>query len=254
MDRRLALTATAIVVATLAAAPRAQVSGAAEAALMKSLESGSLDERAAAVVEVLRARSGPPSRDLILALANELVRVNAVVARRRLPARQPSGAEWDSADIGDYYGDLVHANTLFDSDATMVALTGALQTGRMATDAVAAYGPRALPRVMQLLDDRTADSGERAGAGRVIERMLLTERLDAGSRRQVESLVSGVLARPEHVVVAMMAIDVAVATKAPGLLETVRRIADNPSAAELEGDDPRARGMIQRRARTALGL
>lgn len=256
MDRRLALTTAAIVVATLAAAPRAQVSEAAEAAIMTALESGSADERAAAVVEVLRARSGTPSRALVLALAAELARMNGVVARRRIPAAPRSGSEWDTAAIGDYYGDLIQANTLFESEATMIALTGALQTGRMATNAVAAYGQRALPPVIRLLDDRAADAGERAGAGRAIERMLLDGRLDGGSRRQVESLVAGVLARPEHFVVVIMAVEVAMATKEPGLLALVRRIADDPSAAQLDGrsaDDPRARAMLQRSARASLG-
>ena len=254
MNRRIALTAIAIV--TLAVAPRAQVPGATEASIIKALEGGSLNERATAVAAVVHARAGPPSGDLIVALANELSRMNGVVSRRRSPAVAPSGSEWDTAGVGEYYGDLIQANTLFESDATMIALTGALQTGRMATNAVAAYGASALPLVMRLFGDGVADVGERNGAGRAIERMLLEGRLDAGLRRQVESLVGAVLARPEHVIVVMIAVDVAVATKEPGLMAIVRRLADNPSAAQLDGrfsDDTRARGMLQVRARKALG-
>jgi hypothetical protein len=212
-----------------------------EIGLVRTPQNGSVSERTEAVQAVV-AKAPKPSPAEVQALTDALTRMNRESRR-------------DHADV-ENYGDLIHAvAALVGEEKAIEPLIGALSTGNMASSAVAAFGMRALPGVLALLRDKNADSGQRAGAARAAQKMILDGRLDSDARQQVTAVTGTVLSRPEPFNVVVVVVELAWATDDIGLRRKVQEIAQNPDLAHLERSDARIRKMLQQRAtRTMAGV
>jgi hypothetical protein len=122
-------------------------------------------------------RDHPRDRSAItLALVNLLRREN-------VRARNSSGEEFSN-----YYGDLIWSVATLRDPRSVDALLGAVQTGNMATDGLAALGQNALPGTLRALDN--PDAGVRNGVLRVLEKMVMPSArssLGTASRAQVRT-------------------------------------------------------------------
>jgi hypothetical protein len=222
-------------------------------ALAVRLRTGTVEERLAAVGQVLRIPSQDRAPALVQALADELSRVNALSEKRRV---RPGvvDSEWDTVGIGEDYGMLVEANARTGEPVAeaLPALVGALGTGKLATDAVARFGSAALPQVLAALNDADAAALTRSGAAIAIHTMLRDGRLGNPDRERVVTAVRDILSWPQHVIVYGASIDLAVATGNLTLLGRVQQIAAD-SARALPGSlSSSDRSTLMRRAQRAL--
>lgn len=89
-----------------------------------------------------------------------------LLGRENVRARRSYGDEFSN-----YYGDLIWCVATLRDARSVDALLGAVQTGNLATDGLAALGQDALPTILRALD--TTDSGVRNGLLRVLEKMAI---------------------------------------------------------------------------------
>lgn len=103
-------------------------------------------------------RDHPSERSII---ARSLI---DLLGRENVRASRSFGEEFSN-----YYGDLIWCVATLRDARSVDALLGAVKTGNLATDGLAALGQDALPTILRTLD--TTDSGVRNGVLRVLEKM-----------------------------------------------------------------------------------
>jgi HEAT repeat protein len=90
----------------------------------------------------------------------------ALLGRENVRVRRSFGEEFSN-----YYGDLIWCVATLHDASSADALLGAVQTGNLATDGLAALGQEALPTLLRALD--TTDSGVRNGVLRVLGKLAI---------------------------------------------------------------------------------
>jgi HEAT repeat protein len=112
-----------------------------------------------------------------------------LLEREDVRVQSPFGEEFSN-----YYGDLIWCVATLRDARSVNALLGAVKTGNLATDGLAALGEDALPGILRALD--STDSGVRYGVLRVLEKMVNPSAqlsLGSASREQVRTaLLRGV--------------------------------------------------------------
>jgi len=105
--------------------------------VLQTLATGSLADREAMIARLIETKTTVSSASIAGAVAQELVRVNAEVAERQ--RKIASGAlDPEAPEIGEYLGLLVQACAMSAQPVVLDGLVGAIDTGNMATNAIAA--------------------------------------------------------------------------------------------------------------------
>jgi hypothetical protein len=104
-------------------------------------------------------RDHPSERQLIIPALIDLLR------RENIRVLSPFGEEFSN-----YYGDLIWCVATLRDARSADALLGAVKTGNLATDGLAALGEDALPVILSALG--STDAGVRNGVLRVLEKMV----------------------------------------------------------------------------------
>jgi hypothetical protein len=215
------------------------------------LEKGSLEEREEMMARVVKVRATAKSPVLAAAIAGELIRMNAVTAERQ--DRMRRGIPDPTAPgIGEYKASLIQACTQTDDPVVIDALVGVINTGNMATRALARFGPLAFERVAAVAE-HGADGSKVSSALRTLMQMVELDNLPPVHKSKASDIARSRLTGPQRFIVFSGAINLATALGTPDLLEEVEEIALGLRLPEIEGiTDMGQREHLQRRAREAL--
>lgn len=220
---------------------------------------GTLPERQGMMEQIVALRVMTKSAEVRRVVSQELARMNSEIAVRQNDIARGT-TDPTAPDIGEYLGLLVQACAQTDDSLVLEPLLGVLDTGNLATDAVARFGSKALERVMQVAADQSKPR-KAAGAVEVMSKMvagrtvnqLEAARVVATGRRMMSAT------NTESVWFALMRL--AFATQDGGLQSRVRAFADGtlvPSVAHGSAESAArirrmARGIVEGKGRVRSG-
>jgi hypothetical protein len=221
--------------------------------LAARIQSGTQDERAAAVTSVLTISPAERRLSLELALTGELTRLRGEIDRRR-EARLAGKTLAPVADEGDYLFSVIDAVSRSLDPNSVRALVPWLGTGNRAITAVVALGERSVLDVAAAAVDPA--NGDASVALLVLGHMWRDQGkypLSAASKRVIVDAAELRLSGTQREAVLQEAADLAVATGDDTLIGRVEALARNPDAVRDFGiRDPEAIAYIHRKATESL--
>jgi len=110
-------------------------------------------------------RTFPGDKPQIVAALNQLL-----IVENTDPSLSTLASDPDDESPGDFYGDVIEAVAALKDSSSIPALTGAIDTGGMATGTLASFGPAALPSVLPAV--YSSDITKRAAAAFTLVEML----------------------------------------------------------------------------------
>ncbi len=222
--------------------------------LVDWLASGTQSEREAVVAYVRQLQPNARGHELDLALANELLRLDAERRRRRAL----SGGELQAAGDfpAEYHAALIEAVGSSVDPVIIPALVGAIDTGRMANRAIAKFGNAAVRPVLAVALGRRASDGTEARPESISGALsTLTLIVSAAQPTELAPTVSAQIADvarerltgTQHGSVLAAACELAIATREPSLRYRVDELATTPASIAASGVvDPRSIALVQR--------
>ncbi len=214
---------------------------------------GTLEEREETVSKVVAFNLMARSADVRRVVAQELVRMNAEVARRQDNLARGI-SEPGAPAIGEYMGQLVQACAGTDDPVVIDGLLGAIDTGNMATSALARFGSTVLARVVEIANDER-NPLKAFSALETLTKMLATHTVNSEEIGRVIAIARRGMSGEHSVFVWTAIVRLAVATGDPVLLDDVRAIASGTRAVPVAPSDisgERGRATIRRVAQGAL--
>jgi hypothetical protein len=118
--------------------------------VLRVLKVGTLPEREAVLEDVLALDAARKSVEILAAVAEELSRVNGVVKARAAAWDKGERGPVEEGDVGNYLYLLVSVASRSDNPIVIQPLLGVIDTGGMATDALARFGSQAFPFVVAI--------------------------------------------------------------------------------------------------------
>ncbi len=227
-----------------------------EASVVSALANHSAEERTAAVGAIKKLPVAQRSESVVGALLQELERLRQQLEERQLAllTGQPLAP---SADHGEYLFSVLDVVTQHKDDVSIIRpLLPFIGTGNRVVDTLAGFGELAVADVTAVAESGLATQLDVHSALLVLRRML--ERpgnhpVGASSKAQIAKVATERLSGAQKDTVVMMAIDLAVASGDPQLLQRVQQLARDPAAVQKFGiGDAASNAAIQKRAYDAI--
>jgi hypothetical protein len=217
--------------------------------VQRTLAIGSLAERETILKRVAESGLTAKSPQIAAAVAHELERVSALVDKRgeaRWAGRPMPNA---SEDYSEYYPLLVRACAQSDDPVVIDGLIGAISTGRLAADALARFGVKALGRVGAVA---ATDRHPLRAGGALITLQLITEthELSPEHLRQIAGWTRQRMQGRQPALLWGIAARLALITGDPELVRRVNAIADGSELPAVDRESDRS--FIQSLVRDAI--
>jgi hypothetical protein len=219
--------------------------------VLRVLKIGTLPEREAVLADVLALDAAGKSVEILAAVAGELSRVNSVVHAREAAWVKGERGPVEEGYLGNYHFLLVSVASRSENPIVIQPLLGVIDTGAMATDALARFGSRAFPFVAAIARNH-ADEMHVCGALRTLEKMLTTGVLSPAERAEVCRVASARMEGTQPTVVWLTAIPLSLATGDQRLRTIVERIAGGTLMVSTSDDRDTHEG-VRSEAQRALG-
>lgn len=227
-----------------------------EASVVAALANGSAEERTAAVAAIRQVPVAERSAAVLNALLQELDRLHQHLEDRQLAllTGQPLAP---SADHSEYLFNVLDVVCQQKDDSAIIRpLLPFVGTGNRVVDTLAAFGELAVADVSAIAESGLASQSDVHSALLVLRRMLERPGIDplsAQSRARVRKIAGDRLTGSQKDTVVMMAIDLAVASGDPQLVQRVQQLARDPAAVQNLGiGETETVAAIQKRAGAAL--
>lgn len=222
--------------------------------LAPPLRTAGPDTRAGALAAVGGIPQQEPQSDLVYALeAADGLRRDLEQRRLAILAGKPLAP---SPDLGEYLFAVVNRLAQFHDPAVLGPLMAFINTGTRAMDAIADFGEEAVAEVLIVASARSdvADAGSAMlTLKRMLERVSVRHPLSADSKRRITGVANDGLRGSQTFGILFPAIQLAVATGDPVLIQRVKRLAsDERAATELGIVDQRQIQALRALASKAL--
>ncbi len=226
--------------------------------LARELETGTGDQRAAAVRAISRIPATQRSPAVLTALINEVARL-AAERDERMTTLTNGGTVEPLLPYPEYRFAVLEPLTQSDDPRVITALMSFITSGGKVTRALAGFGELAVAEVeaLALLDGSTAfDRGRISGALQTLQTMSqgpVRNPLTSASVQRLVEVARRRLTGVQHFLIVRAAVGLAVATGDPSLIQRVRAIAESETVIQEFGIlDPRDVWLVQSQAATVL--